>query len=567
MHRGAGDRVRGIDVDRPTASRRAARKVDMKRLVFTLLALTCFATSAFAQSREVVLDSLQYTGFRFFWDEANPANGLVKDRSTPNSVCSIASTGFGLSAICIGSDHGWITRAQARQRVLTTLNTFWYGPQGSATTGVMGYKGLFYHWLDMNTGLRRADWNSELSSVDTAWLFAGIYHAREFFSQDETSENQIRALADSIVSRADWTFLRHPSGGLYMGWNPATGYSGFPRWIGYNEAMAMYVIAIGSPTHPIPGSDWNVWTSGYAWQTPYAAVGPFVTFAPMFGHLYSHCWIDFRQVNDAYMRAKGITYFENSRRATLAQITHARFNGLLAQYFPGNPAYHYGESDSLWGFTASDDPSGYVVHGAPNGFDNGTLSPMAPISAIPFAPDSVWPCIRNLYNHYKVYPLWMRYGFTDAFNPVKNPWLGLDVLGIDQGPIVLMIENYRNNMIWARFMKNADIQRGLALSGFLPVTADAEVGLPRPRADVFLGAGPNPFRGSTTVRFRLQSPAHVRLAMFDLQGREIVRLADDERAAGEHAIEMNAAGLAPGVYLYRFDIPGATRTARAVILK
>ncbi|MFN8588844.1 MAG: glucoamylase family protein [Candidatus Eisenbacteria bacterium] len=538
----------------------------MKR-VLLLLAMLLFATSASAQSREAVLDSLQYTGFRYFWDEANPANGLVKDRSTPNSVCSIASTGFGLSAICVASDHGWVTRAQARQRVLTTLNTFWNGPQGAGTTGVIGYKGLYYHWLDMNTGLRRADWNSELSTIDTALLFAGILHAREYFSQNEASENQIRALADSITWRADWTFVRHPSGGIYMGWNPSSGFSGFGRWIGYNEAMIMYLLAIGSPRHPIPGTDWNVWTSGYSWQTQYAAVGPYVNFAPLFGHQYSHCWVDFRQVNDAYMRTKGITYFENSRRATLSQITYARFNGILAQYFPTNPAYQLGESDSLWGFTASDDPNGYAAHGAPAGYDNGTITPTAPISSIPFAPDSVWPCIRNLYRTYKVYPMWTKYGFTDAFNPVKNPWLGLDVLGIDQGPIVMMIENYRNNMIWARFMKNADIQRGLSLAGFLPVTTDAADGPPRPRADAFFGAGPNPFRGQTSVRFRLSAPAHVRLAMYDVQGREVALLADDERAAGEHAITMDASHLTPGIYLYRFEIPGARWTSRAVILK
>ncbi len=539
----------------------------MKRLLFTLIAMVLFASGAFAQSREVVLDSLQYTGFRYFWDEANPSNGLVKDRSTPNSVCSIASTGFGLSAICVASDHGWITRAQARQRVLTTLNTFWNGPQGPATTGVMGYKGLYYHWLDMNTGLRRADWNSELSTIDTALLFAGILHAREYFGQNEASENQIRALADSITWRADWSFVRHASGGLYMGWNPTSGFSGFGRWIGYNEAMIMYILAIGSPTHPIPGADWNVWTSGYQWQNIYANVGPYVTFPPLFGHQYSHCWIDFRQMNDAYMRTKGITYFENSRRATLAQISHARFNGVLNQYFPTNPAYQLGESDSLWGFTASDDPNGYVAHGAPNGIDNGTITPTAPISSIPFAPDSVWPCIRNLYRSYKVYPLWGKYGFTDAFNPVKNPWIGTDVLGIDQGPIVMMIENYRNNMIWARFMKNADIQRGLSLAGFLPVAADVEDGPPRSETAVFFGASPNPFRGGTTLRYRLASAGHVRLAMFDVQGRQVAELVNDDRAAGEHTLSMDASHFAPGIYLYRFESQGRTQTARAILLK
>lgn len=546
----------------------------MKRLLLTIAAMLCLATSALAQSRDAVLDSLQYTGFRYFWDEANASNGLIKDRSTPGSVCSIASTGFGLSAICVAVDHGWITRAQGRQRVLTTLNTFWTKPQGPGATGVIGYKGLYYHWLDMNTGLRRADWNSELSTIDTALLFAGIIHAREYFLQNESSEIQIRALADSITRRADWMFVHHPSGGIYMGWNPNTLFSGFGRWIGYNEAMIMYVLAIGSPTHPVPASDWNTWTSGYSWSQPIATVPAYVTFPPLFGHQYSHCWIDFRGIADAYMRTKGITYFENSRRATLAQIAYARDIGVKHQAFPAFTAFNKGYSDSLWGFTASDEPSspnppyhGYEAHGAPNGIDNGTITPTAPISSYPFAPDSTWPCIRNLYTNWKVAPMWGKYGFTDAFNPVVNPWLGLAVLGIDQGPIVLMIENARNNMIWARFMNNPDVQRGLSLSGFLPVAAGVEDGPQRPGPAVFFGASPNPFHGSTTVRYRLPQASHVRLTLFDLMGRQVATLVDDDRAAGEHALSMDATRLAAGVYQYRLDANGTSLFARAVLLK
>lgn len=541
----------------------------MKRLVLTLLAMLCLATTAFAQSRETVLDSLQYTGFRYFWDEANPANGLIRDRSTPGSVCSIASTGFGLSAICVASDHGWITRAQARQRVLTTLNTFWTKPQGPAVSGVIGHKGLYYHWLDMNTGLRRTDWNAELSTIDTALLFAGIIHAREFFTQDDPSENQIRALADSITWRADWSFVRYPGGGIYMGWNPSTGFGGFGRWTGYNEAMIMYLLAIGSPTHPIPGTDWNVWTSGYNWSQPIPSVPPYVTFPPLFGHQYSHCWIDFRQMNDAYMRNKGITYFENSRRATLAQIQYARSIGVNHQIFPFITAFDKGYSDSLWGFTASDDPSGYVAHGAPNGgsTENGTITPTAPISSYPFAPDSTWPCIRNLYMNWKIAPVWGKYGFTDAFNPVVNPWVGPHVLGIDQGPIVLMLENARNDMIWARFMNNPDVRRGLTLAGFLPVTAGFEDSQPRSGPAVFLGASPNPFRGSTTLRYRLPSAAHVRLSVFDVMGRQVATLVDDDRAAGEHSISMDARHLAAGIYLYRLESNGTTLHSKAILLQ
>lgn len=542
----------------------------MKRWFLVLAALLCTCGTARAAIDTAVLDSLQYRGFLYFWNEANPANGLVKDRSTAGSVCSIASTGFGLSSICIASDHGWITRAQARARVLTTLQTFWNGPMGADPNGMIGYKGLYYHWLDMNTA--RRTWSSELSTIDTALLFAGILHAREYFSTNDPSEAQIRALADSITWRADWNWSRNGTQGIVMEWKPETGFSG-SKWRGYNEAMIMYVLAIGSPTHPVPGSDWNYWASGYTWFQQFTGVGAYVNFAPLFGHQYSHCWIDFRHIRDAYMQTKGITYFENSRRATLSQIAYARLNGRLHDFFPSDPTYNLGQSDSLWGFTASDDPqTGYAAHGAPGGYDNGTISPTAPISSLPFAPDSVWPCIRNMWTHRntvfggKVYPLYGAYGFTDAFNPVKYPWFGMDVLGIDQGPIVMMIENWRNDLVWARFMGNADIQRGLQLAGFTSLPTGVEE---PPLADAgveFYGARPNPAVGAAGLRYRLARTTHVRLSVFDAQGRRVRDLADEEQAPGEHEVLFDGRRLPAGVYLCRLEAGGRVLLSKAVFL-
>ncbi len=210
------------------------------------------ARPAQAITTEALLDTVQHAGVMYFWNEANPANGLVKDRDTFGSVSSIASTGFGLSALCIGVDRGWLDRAAVRTRVLTTLNTFWTGPQGTAATGTIGYKGLFYHWLDMNTA--RRTWDSELSTIDTALLMAGIIDARHYFTGSDPQEVQIRALADSIYLRCDWNFMRNLTGAIYMGWKPGTGFSGFPQWIGYNEAMILYILALGSPTYPDPGA-------------------------------------------------------------------------------------------------------------------------------------------------------------------------------------------------------------------------------------------------------------------------------------------------------------------------
>lgn len=543
----------------------------MRRAIFalaTLIALAGGAPAARAAIDVAVLDSLQYRGFLYFWNEANPANGLIKDRSTPGSVCSIASTGFGLSAICIAVEHGWITRDAARARVLTTLQTFWNGPQGAGSSGIIGYKGLFYHWLDMNTA--RRTWNSELSTIDTALLFAGMLHAREFFGTSDPTDVQIRALADSITWRADWNWTRNNSPGIALGWYPGSGFIS-TKWTGYNEAMIMYILAIGSPTYPVPASDWNYWTSFYNWSAPFASVGPYVTFPPLFGHQYSHCWIDFRHIRDAYMTFRGSTYFENSRRATLAQVAYARNEDNLWK-FTGNPVYNKGYSDSLWGFTASDDPSGYVAHGAPNGIDNGTITPTAAISSLPFAPDSVWPCIRNMWTHRnsvhegRLYPLYSTYGFTDAFNPVKTPWFASDVLGIDQGPIVMMIENWRNDMVWARFMGNADVQRGLQLAGFTLLPTDVDEAPFAGSGDVFLAPRPNPASGTTALRFRLARAAHVRMDVYDALGRRVATLAEGMRDPGEHELSLDGRRLAAGVYLCRLEVEGRAHLRKATLL-
>ncbi|MGH7741176.1 MAG: glucoamylase family protein, partial [Candidatus Eiseniibacteriota bacterium] len=386
-----------------------------RTLIVAGLATLC-ATPAFAETVDAMLDSLQATAFQYFWNEANPSNGLIKDRDTPGSPCSIAAVGFGLSAICIGADHDWVTRAEAQARVRTTLNTFWTGPQGTGTAGIIGYQGLFYHFLDMTTATRT--WDSELSTIDTALLLAGILDTKMYFSSADTGDVAIRALADSIYRRTDWEWARNSGNAIAMGWLPTTEFSTFGNWVGYNEAMILYILALGSPTHAPASFTWNTWVTGYNWQTQYGQT--YIIFPPLFGHQYSQCWLDLRHANDNYNRFRGITYFENSRRATLAQRAYAI----------ANPGHFTAYSDTLWGLTASDVPSGYNARGAPPAQnDDGTITPTAPISSIAFAPDEVIPVIRNLYNGYKPY-LWSPYGFRDAFN-LQVGWWDTDVLGID----------------------------------------------------------------------------------------------------------------------------------------
>ena len=528
-------------------------------VLVALAALLPVAPAARAETTDAILDSLQFGAFRYAWDEASPTSGLIRDRSQSGSPCSIAAEGFGLSVICIGVDHGWVPRPTAAARVLTALQTLWSTPQGLAVGGVSGYKGLYFHFLDLNTATRM--WSSELSTIDTALLLAGILDAKQYFTGGDPTEVQIRALADSIYRRVDWTFMRTCSPpcctAIYMGWKPESGFSGFGAWFGYNEAMILYLLAIGSPTHPIVGCSWSTWTAGYQWETWYGY--SYVRFAPLFGHQYTHCWVDFRSWNDGYMSAKGITYFENSRRATYAQRA----------YCIANPSGWQGYGATLWGLTASDDPPPdplYIAHGAPPAEnDNGTLTPTAAISSIAFAPEIVIPVIQNLWTNFKGV-LWSRYGFRDAFNLSVNPvWYGADVLGIDQGPIAIMIENYRTARVWNRFMLNADIQRGMQLAGFTGIVGVGET--PPGAAPRTLEAEPNPFVSHTVLRYRLAEAGHVRLVVYDVGGRQVARLVDGVQGPGAQEVHLDGAGLRSGVYRCRLEAGGATQERIVIRLR
>jgi hypothetical protein len=434
------------------------------------------------------LDTLQRRTFDWFWETTNSRNGLVPDRWPTRSFSSIAAVGFGLTAYPIGVERGWITREQARERVLTTLRFFWQAPQGSASSGVTGHRGFFYHFLDMDTGLRFG--TVELSTIDTGLLLAGVLLCREYFDRADADESEIRALADSLYFRVDWQWARDGEPSLSMGWRPDVAphqnERGFitSRWIGYNEAMLLYAMALGSPTHPIEPAAWQAWTSAYKWDRFYGQ--EFVQFAPLFGHQYSHVWIDFRGISDAYMRGRGIDYFENSRRATLSQRAYA----------VANPNGWRDYSAEIWGLTASDGPKdttmvvdggARVFHtywargaGADGIYDDGTLAPTAVGGSVPFAPEITIPTLVAMRRRYGG-ELFGRYGFLDAFNPTlrtpgvplqhgrivpERTWVDTDYLGIDQGPILAMIENYRTELVWRLMRKNSYVVRGLCRADF-----------------------------------------------------------------------------------------------------
>jgi hypothetical protein len=398
------------------------------------------------------LDYVQQVNFDYFWYLANPKNGLVPDRTMPKAACSIAAVGFGLTSIAIGIDHGWITREQGADRVLTTLNTFLNHSQGTNASGTIGYRGWFYHFLNMKNGTRAG---AELSSIDTALLLAGMLDCKQYFNQTNTQEIAIRSAADAIFNRVDWRWMSRGTNTLSMGWFPDSDFIG-SQWVGYNEAMILIILGLGAPNNPLPDSAWEAWCSRYKWATHYGQ--SYLPFAPLFGHQYSHCWIDFRHISDPFMRSHNITYFENSRRASLAQRA----------YCIANPLHHAGYSGTVWGLTACDGPPGYSAHGAPPAEgDDGTIAPTAAGASIVFTPEYSIPTLRAFYNNYRS-QLWTSYGFRDGFNFGKH-WAAQNELGIDQGPIVIMIENYRTQRVWRRFMENEIVLRGLKRAGFGPV--------------------------------------------------------------------------------------------------
>jgi hypothetical protein len=430
-----------------------------------------------------VINNLERRTFRFFWNAANKKNGLVPDRHPSPSFASAAAVGFGLTAYVIGAERGYVSRPQARSRVLRTLRFLANAPQGPDEVGMSGYKGFYYHFLDMESGARFE--TAELSTVDTALLLGGVLLAQTYFDGATRAEREIRDLADQIYRRVDWTWAQNRPPIISHGWRPETGFLRFD-WRGYNEAMLVYILALGSPTHPVEAEAWDEWLKTYKDSWGNFLGYEFLAFGPMFGHQYSHVWVDFRGIQDAFMREKGIDYFENSRRAAYAQREYAR----------RNPMRWRGYDSEIWGLTACDGPAdavqifnneerGFFTYSArgtaaPHVLDDGTIAPTAAIGSIAFAPEIVIPTIRAFRARYGEH-LYQRYGFLDSVNPsftytdvplrhgriIENlGWVADDYLGIDQGPIVAMIENYRSGFVWKTMRRNPHLRRGLERAGF-----------------------------------------------------------------------------------------------------
>lgn len=480
----------------------------MKSMLRTGIAIAACLASATAAAKAapsrptVVTDQARFAEdlsrrtFRYFWDSTPANNCLAPDRWPSNPFSSIASTGFALTAYGIGAERGYVTRAQAVKRTLRCMEFYHDAPQGPQASGIAGYKGFFYHFLRNDNGLRYE--TTELSTVDTSLLLGGILFAQSYYDRDTADERRIRALAEDIYRRVDWNWAQrqntgtdaanlHGSHGIAMSYRPEKGWSTHD-WIGYNEGMLVYILAAGSPTHPV-GKD--AWDQGWAanleqdWGTYYGQA--YLTFEPLFGHQYSHVWVDFRGIHDAFMARKGIDYFENSRRATLAQRA----------YGAANPNKWTDYSGDIWGWTASDGPGpvkGHSVNGIERVFrgyaargvgpkrviDDGTIVPTAPGGSVAFTPEVSLSALMAMKRRYGN-RLYTPYGFKDSFNPsftfvtelskrgevdARRGWVANDYLGIDQGPIVTMLANQRDGFVWRVMRRNQHIRDGLRKLGF-----------------------------------------------------------------------------------------------------
>jgi hypothetical protein len=416
-----------------------------------------------------MLERLQRHSFDYFVHESNRANGLVLDKTSADWPASIAAMGMALTAYPVGVARGFIGRAHAAERVLTTLRFLAESEQSEAADAT-GYRGFYYHFLDMASG-RRA-WRSELSSIDTALLIAGVLAAAAYFDGATADETRIRELARLLYERIDWTWMLAGGDTLCHGWGPENGFLAY-RWEGYDEALILYLLALGSPTSPIASASYDAWCRSYEWREIYGI--ELLYAGPLFTHQLSHIWCDFRGIRDRFMRAHDSDYFENSRRATLVQ----------QQYAIRNPGAfkHFGAH--CWGVTASDGPGfqvrtidgveraffDYVARGVPFGPDDGTVAPWAVAASLPFAPEVVVPTLVNmgaLHVH-----LQNPYGFKASINPTFHAaaddgigWVSPYHFGINEGPTVLMIENHRSALIWELMKRCPVLVAGLRAAGF-----------------------------------------------------------------------------------------------------
>lgn len=494
---------------------------------------TVFATSA-AMTEEELLVSVQEAAFHYFYEFGHPVSGLARERNTSEDVCTSGGTGFGLLNIMIGAERGFITRDSAAARILKIL-TF-------LQDVTPRYHGAWSHWINGRTGetIPFSQYDDGGDLVETAYLIQGILTIRQYFNQSNPVENEIRTRATQMWEDVEWDWYRKdpPENKLYWHWSPNFNWTINMPIQGWNETMIVYLLAIASPTHPVPAS---LYYSGWAGSPNYANGNTYYGYTqwvgkpyggPLFFTHYSFLGFDPRDKADQYCN-----YFENNRNISL--INRA--------YCIDNPLNQVGYDSLVWGLTASDDPWGYLAH-EPYNADNGTITPTAAISAMPYTPEESKATLSYFY--YQLGPqLWGEFGFRDAFNPGAN-WFAQSTLAIDQGTMAPMIENHLSGLCWEMFMSNPEITQMLNDIGWVVGIDEANPNVPQ-KFDL-LQNYPNPFNSETVVTFSLPKSSKVSIAVFNVLGEKVADIVPDQLySAGEHRVKFSAENLASGLYLYK----------------
>jgi hypothetical protein len=514
-------------------------------------------TTTHDMTDEEFLDMVQRATFRYFWDYAHPISGLIRERFGSGETVTIGGSGFGVMALLVGIERDYISREEGIQRMLTILNFL--------NTQADRFHGAFPHWMNGTTGavIPFSQYDDGGDLVETSFMIQGLLTARQYFDQSTTEEIEIRNLITQIWETVEWSWYRRTSFSnyLYWHWSPNYGWQMNFKLIGYNETMITYLLAIASPTYSVPASlyydGWASSTNYFINQTYYGYklwVGdPYG--GPLFFAHYSFLGFDARYIRDNYCN-----YFLNNRNHTL--INRA--------YCIANPQGHTGYGPDTWGLTASDDPWGYLAH-EPYATDNGTITPTAALSSMPYTPTESISALKNFYRTYYS-NLWGEYGFKDAFNLDVN-WFANSYLAIDQGPIIDMIENHRSNLLWNNFMANSEIPAMLDSIGFVP---DSTVDVKDDKIIIddfkIIGNYPNPFNPSTTIVFTIPKTEKVVINVYNVLGEEIIKLADREFTAGKNEIawnglDKNGSSVNSGIYFYTIKLEEQIQTGKMVLLK
>ena len=503
-----------------------------------------------SETDSVLLDMVQRATFKYFWDYAHPVSGLARERLGSGETCAIGGSGFGVMAIIVGVERGFITRTQGVARMLTILNFL--------TTQADRFHGAFPHWMNGTTGkvipFSTKDDGGDI--VETSYMIEGLLTARQYFNQDNSDEKQIRDLITSIWESVEWDWYRKDGGDfIYWHWSPDYNWDmNFPI-SGFNETMIVYLLAIASPTHPVPADlYYKGWaSSNYQNGKSFYGIPLYVGWdygGPLFFVHYSFLGFDPSDKKDIYTN-----YFINNRNYTL--IDQA--------YCADNPKNYPGYSADTWGLTASDNPWGYDAQSPTN--DNGTISPTAAISSMPYTPELSMNALKSFYYVYGN-KLWGQYGFYDAFNLSQN-WYASSYIAIDEGPIIDMIENYRSQLLWKNFMANPEIQPMLDAIGFVSDNTDVSerIGNKIPGNYALKNNYPNPFNPSTNIEFSISKAGPVSLKVYDILGKEVQTLVDEEINSGNYKVTFDAHGLSSGIYFYVLKAGGKVFTKKMCLLK